>query len=48
MSAKLAEHLQKLGYPGGDELGYQVPVFQTLFSLMKKLNEPDHWFFSLV
>jgi hypothetical protein len=48
MSAKLAEHLQKLGYPGGDELGYQVPEIQTLFSLMKELNEPEHLLLGLL
>ena len=29
MSSKLAEHLQKLGYPGGEELGYQTFLYGT-------------------
>ena len=50
MSAKLAEHLQKLGYPGGEELGYQTflygsekelrNVFLFLIDKMPKDQEP--------
>jgi hypothetical protein len=29
MSAMLAEHLQKLGYPGGEDLGYQTFLYGT-------------------
>ncbi len=29
MSSKLAEYLQKLGYPGGEDLGYQTFLYGT-------------------